>query len=59
MCGKFVFLKWKTPFILEGHNFYKYKWNWMIQKLNEMPIEGVQIIIKIYHQPIDNYDVIV
>jgi hypothetical protein len=31
----------------------------MIQKLNEVPIEGVQIIIKFYHQPIDNYDVIV
>jgi hypothetical protein len=31
----------------------------MIQKLNEAPIEGVQIIIKIYHQPINYYDVIV
>jgi hypothetical protein len=31
----------------------------MIQKLNEVPIEGVQIIMKTYHQPIDNYGVIV
>jgi hypothetical protein len=41
-------IKWKTLLTpLDGHNFYKSKRNWMIQKLNEAPIEGLQIIYRL------------
>jgi hypothetical protein len=48
VCRK-LFLMWKTPFILERHNFYKSKWDSMIEKLNEVAIEGIQIIFRLYH----------
>jgi hypothetical protein len=31
----------------------------MIQKLNEAPIEGLQIIFRLYHEESDNSDAIV
>jgi hypothetical protein len=52
------FLTGRPP-ILEGHNFHKSKQNWVNWKFNGVPIDGLQITFRLYHQPSDNYGAIV